>query len=92
MYGYIGVCTWACPSIPRGSLLLARTREAEATAERRTSEPASERASKRTSGRTSQPAAVARHGCALLTYTPVLLFVSLLPTGPSFSHDRGLAI
>lgn len=60
--------------------------------QRQNGERASERAGERTSVRTSQPAAVARHGCALLTYTPVLLFVSLLPTGPSFSHDRGLAI
>lgn len=46
-------------------------------------------ANERASERASQPR---RHGCALLTYTPVLLSVSLLPTGPSSSYDRGLAI
>lgn len=46
-------------------------------------------ANERASERASQPR---RHGCALLTYTPVLLSVLLSPTGPSSSYDRGLAI
>lgn len=48
---YRCICTWACLSIPRGSLLLARTREVVAMPER---------ASERVNERASQPAAAAR--------------------------------
>ena len=96
---YTSVCTWACPSIPRGSLLLARTREkpSERTSERtneRTNQPASQRASQPASQPGSQPRRRRRRG----TDAPCLrIHRSFSPSrfhqpAPPFPTSGGLAI